>query len=410
MTDHSNLRPPQIILGITGSIAAYKAAFLARLLSGDPDTPCDLWPVFTKSGARFIGPVTLSAICARPAITEMWSAEGRDLPSGAIGHVEVAHLADLVLIAPCTADTMARLAIGRANDPLGAIALATRAPILIAPAMESGMWENPATQRNLGVLEERGIGIVEPTSGALASGREGIGRMAEPEAIAEAAFAALTAKDLAGRRLLVTAGPTQEAFDPVRFISNHSSGKMGYAVARMARRRGAEVCLVSGPVTLAAPPGVERVEVQTTQQMLEACQARIANVDALVMAAAPADYRPAHFSEAKIKKADRTGGLDVGLESTPDILNTLNATTGDCVVVGFAAETQNLVSNAQAKLEAKGLDLIVANDLTRPDSGFGVDTNAVTFIEKGGGATELPVMSKLEVARVLLDRVVARLG
>lgn len=396
----------QIVLGITGSIAAYKAALLARLLLQDPEEGLSVWPVLTASAQRFIGPLTFSAICGRPAVTDMWSAaEG-----GEIGHVEIAHRGDLFVIAPCTADTIARLAMGRANDPVGAVALATRAPILIAPAMETGMWENAATQRNLSLLEERGVAVVEPGCGPLASGREGPGRMAEPEVIAEEVRAALTSKDLAGRRVLVTGGPTREAFDPVRFISNHSSGKMGYAVARMARRRGADVCLVSGPVALAPLPGVELVRVGSTQEMLAACRARIAASDVLVMAAAPADYRPVHFSAAKIKKTGRPGGLDVGLEATPDILQSLAAHEQSCCVVGFAAETQDLLSNAQAKLEAKHLDLIVANDLTRPDSGFGVDTNAVIMIEKGGAVSELPVMSKERVATEILNRVAARLA
>jgi len=279
--------------------------------------------------------------------------------------------------------------------------------VWIAPAMESGMWEHPATRESLALLRSRGVGVVMPDAGHLASGRAGIGRMAEPAAIREAVLRALARNDYAGVRVLVTAGPTREAFDPVRFITNASSGKMGYAVARMAARRGAEVCLVSGPVELAPPPGVERVTVRSTEDMLDACRTRLADHDVWIMAAAPADYRPVHFSPRKLKKGELSGTLHGELEPTPDILATLRSAGERAVVVGFAAETHDLVEHARDKLASKGLDLIVANDVTRTDAGFGADTNAVTLLGADGSMEELPVMSKDAVADALLDRVAA---
>ncbi len=398
---HTSTR--QIVLGVSGSIAAYKAVYLTRLLVEDG---FDLWPILTRAATRFVGAISFSTLCGRAAVTDLWAAAA----AGEIGHVELAHRADLLLIAPCTADLIARLAAGRADDPLAAVALATAAPILIAPAMESGMWENTATQKNLNQLRARGVHVVPPDAGALGSGRSGIGRMAQPETIREAALGLLGPNDLNGRKIVVTAGPTREAFDPVRFISNASSGKMGYALARAARRRGADVCLISGPTTETPPPGVEIVSIQTTVQLLEACKAKVAGADVLIMAAAPADYRPTRFSKEKLKKADQPDGMQATLEPTPDVLRELQGVTGSCFVVGFAAETSDIKRRARDKLQAKGLDMIVANDVTRPDAGFAVDTNAVVLIEPDDVETELPVMQKIEVAGAILDRVVARLA
>ncbi len=290
---------------------------------------------------------------------------------------------------------------------LGAVALATKAPWVVAPAMETGMWENAATQAHINTLRDRGARIVGPQEGSLASGRQGIGRMAEPEDIFEAAAAAVAPQDLIGQTVLVTAGPTREGFDPVRFISNASSGKMGYALAREAQRRGAKVVLVTGPTFLRRPDGIRVIRVETTDEMLAACRDNLAESSVLLMAAAPADFRPRSFSAVKTKKTAGAAQFQAEMENTPDILIELDARQNGRVVVGFAAETGALTEKARAKLEAKNLDMIVANDVTRPDAGFAVDTNAVEIIERNGSQTNLPVMSKDAVAVEILDRVAA---
>ena len=386
-----------VVLGVSGSIAAYKALYLTRLLV---EAGAQVWPILTTGALRFVGALSFSTLARRRAVTDMWS----PAEEGAVGHVERAHAADVLAIAPATADLLARLAQGRADEPLTAVALSTRAPWVVAPAMEEGMWRHEATQAHVRELVARGARFVAPATGELASGRSGAGRLAEPEEILEAIVAALTPQDLAGRRLVVTAGPTREAFDPARFVANASSGKMGYAVARVARRRGASVVLVSGPTTLVAPTGVELVRVTTTAEMLAACSAALAGADALVMAAAPSDFRPSEASPHKLKKSAAGARLTVELESTPDILRALAPRARGVVAVGFAAESEDVVANARAKLAGKDLDLVVANDITRRDAGFGVDTNAVTLVD-AAGAMELPVQPKEQVAAAILDRV-----
>ncbi len=386
-----------VVLGVSGSIAAYKAVYLTRLLI---EARAEVWPVLTPSAARFVGPLTFSALSGHRAVVDLWASGA----AGEVGHVELAHRADLVVLAPATADLLARLAQGRADDPLTAIALSTRAPMVVAPAMEDGMWHHEATREHVLTLLRRGVRVVAPGTGELASGRVGAGRLAEPEDILDAAFTALTPQSLAGHTVLVTAGPTREAFDPARFVSNASSGKMGYALARMARRRGARVHLVSGPTVLAPPLGCELTRVETTRDMLEACERLLPETSILVMAAAPADYRPAVFSKAKLKKEQGGSRMSVELESTPDILRSLQARQKGVFVVGFAAESGQLVTNAKDKVEKKDLDLIVANDITRPDAGFAVDTNAVVIIDRDGNAESLPTMTKEAVAEAVLER------
>ena len=397
------LRDKNIVLGVSGSIAAYKAIYLSRLLC---EAGAQLWPVLTRSATQFVGSLSFAAICGRGVITDLWSASG----GGEIGHVELAHRADAFLIAPCTADLIARMAQGRAADPLTAIALATSAPRLLAPAMETGMWEDPATQENLAQLKERGWRVLAPLEGALASGRSGTGRMVEPEQILPHVQRALGPEDLRSHRVVVTGGPTREAFDPVRFISNPSTGKMGFALAQAAWLRGAEVDLITGPSSLPPPVGPELIRISTTQQLHEACALRLEGAAALVMAAAPSDYRPAEFFPTKLKKSDHGKALQVRLSATPDVLKVLKPRSQGCYTVGFAAESHQIVAHARQKLEAKDLDMIVANDVTQPGSGFAVDTNEVVFLLRDGSTIALSPRSKAEVAWAIWDRVVAALG
>jgi len=389
------LEGKRIIVGVTGSIAAYKAADLVSKLT---QAGAEVDVILTEAGAQFITPMALRSLSGRPVYTDIFDLKAEL----AISHVELARRADAVVIAPVSATTLARLAHGFADNLLSLTVLATQAPVLLAPAMDSQMYENAATQANLALLKERGMTAVGPVEGRLASGRVGRGRMVEADVILGALRQMLGRNgDLAGRKLVVSAGGTQEPIDPVRYISNYSSGKMGYAIAEAARDRGAEVALVSAPVALTAPYGVELVAVKTAEEMRDAVVAQCAGADVLIMAAAVADYLPAAAAAQKIKRTKAVRTLE--LAPTPDILA---AVKGKLVRVGFAAESEDLVKNAAAKLAGKGLDLIVANDITAPDSGFGTDTNQVTIIDKSGEAEPLPLLSKYEVAQRILDRVV----
>ena len=388
-----------IILGVSGSIAAYKAVYLLRLLT---EAGGSVSPVMTRGAERFVAPLTFSALSGNRTITSLWA----PAEEGQIGHVELAHQADLIVLAPTTADLLARLATGRADDPICAIALSSQAPKLLAPAMEDGMWHNPLTQGHVTQLREHGYQLIAPESGSLASGRTGRGRMAEPETIFEAICTALSPKDLHGQRILVTAGPTREHIDPARFISNPSTGKMGIAIARQAARRGAEVTLVLGPTHLTPPSEVRTIHIASTQEMLDACEVRLEQCDILVMAAAPADFSPAHPSIEKVKKQNCDDKLT--LSRTPDILKTLGAGARGKFVVGFAAETQHLVDYARDKLARKDLDLVVANDVSRPDAGFASDTNAVTLVTSAA-TRELELAPKSVIANAILDEVVLQL-
>jgi phosphopantothenoylcysteine decarboxylase/phosphopantothenate--cysteine ligase len=365
--------------------------------------------VMTPAAAEFVRPLTFQALTHRPVALEMFSL----WQETEIGHVSLGKRADLMVIAPATASTLAKLAHGLADNMLTTTALACRGPILLAPAMESGMWGNPATVANMEVLGRRGYFSVGPDSGRLASGAEGVGRMSEPDAILDAARWVLGRNGpLAGKKVVVTAGGTREAIDPVRFVGNHSSGKMGFALAYAARDRGAEVTLVHGPAARTAPHGVRAVAVESAEQMQAAVLDAAVDAAAIIMAAAVADYRPKAAAEHKIKKTQ--GEMALELVRTPDILATVTTRRAQSgsprVVIGFAAETCNVLENAREKLTRKGLDLIVANDVLAADSGFGVDTNRVILIDAGGGAASLPLMSKQAVAETVLDRLAALLG
>ena len=392
------LRNKTIILGITGSIAAYKAAEIASQLT---QTGATVNVIMTKEAIEFISPVTFRALTGNPVVTEMF-----DLASEfSIEHVSLAKSADIVVIAPATANIIAKLAAGFADDMLCCTVLATRAPVVIAPAMETTMYDNPITQDNLSKLEARNFVIVGPATGWLASGKEGLGRLADINDILGSIRHILDRDgDLDGKHIVITAGGTQEPIDPVRYISNRSSGKMGYALAESARDRGARVSLITAPASIPKPAGVDVIKVGTAQEMRQAVENVTSQADALIMAAAVADYRPKSTAKEKIKKGD--AGLTLEMECTPDILGIVK---GNFIKVGFAAESSKLVENAREKLKQKGLDFIVANDITASDSGFGVDTNRVTIIDREGRIDSLPLMPKREVAERVLDRVAALL-
>ncbi len=404
------LKDKRILLGVTGGVAAYKAVVLASRLT-QAGAIVDV--VLTEAATRFVTPLSFESVTRRRAYVDMFELGDNDRPGARPGDVSIPHLAlargaDLVIIAPATANTLAKLAHGVADNLLTAAVLAAPAPLLIAPAMESHMWEHPATQANLAMLQARGVTQIGPATGHLASGATGVGRMSEPEEIIAAARLVLARHgDMAGRSVVVSAGGTREAIDPVRFIGNRSSGKMGYALAHAARDRGAQVVLVAAPTALPEPYGVRLVRVESASQMRDAVLAALEGADALVMAAAVADYRPLQPSEQKIKKAHEH--LTLELTRTPDILEEVAALRaagrGPRVVVGFAAETSDLLANAQVKLQQKRLDLIVANDVSVPDSGFAVDTNRVTLLYADGTIEPLPLMYKEEVAHIIWDRV-----
>lgn len=392
----------RIILGVTGSIAAYKAADLASKLT---QAGAQVETVFSPGAEKFITPLTFQSVTGRKAFTdaELWGGEAHVL------HVGLGHAADLLIIAPCTANTLAKLAHGQADNLLTVTALAAECPILIAPAMDGGMFAHPATQENVRILSERGVTFVGPAPGHLASGLVGVGRMSEPLEILGMARITLGRKlgPLRGKRLVITAGGSQEPIDPVRVISNRSSGKQGYALAQSALEMGAEVTLISHPTALAAPVGAETVRVETVQQMLEAVLNAVQDADGLVMAAAVADFRVKNVAGNKLKKRD--GIPQIELEAAPDILATVASQRGHAprlkVVVGFAAESRDLLENAQAKLASKKLDFIAANDISAGDAGFAVETNRVTLLYADGRREELPLLSKSEVADHILTRV-----
>jgi len=388
------LRDKVIVLGVSGSIAAYKAAEIASQLT---QSGAKVNVILTEEAVQFISPITFRAITGRPVVIQMF-----DLDSEfSIEHVSLAKAADVVVIAPATANIIAKLAAGIADDMLCCTVLATKAPVIIAPAMETNMYNNPVTQDNLSKLKARNLVIIGPATGWLASGKEGLGRLADINDIIGSIHQVVErSANLAGEHIVVTAGGTQELVDPVRYISNRSSGKMGYALAEAARDRGAKVTLITAPVSLLEPEGVEVIKINTAQEMLQAVEKATRQADALVMAAAVADYRPAKVAKDKIKKGE--SGLTLKLECTTDILGSIK---GNLIKVGFAAESSNLVENARQKLKHKGLDFIVANDITTKDSGFGTDTNRVTIIDRQGKVDSLPLMPKREVADKVLDKV-----
>ncbi len=390
-----------IALGVTGSIAAYKAADLCSKLRQSGAT---VEVIMTRAATEFVTPLTFQSLSGRDVVSDMFRAAEPE------AHVEVARRASALVIAPATADCMANLASGATPDIVSLTALATAAPVLVAPAMDNQMWEHPATQANVATLRERGVTIVGPNSGRLASGRTGAGRLAEPLEIVDVLRQVLGKidGDFVGRHIVVSAGPTQEPLDPVRYLGNRSTGKMGFAIAEAARDRGARVTVVAGPISLPTPGGIERINVSTVAQMLEALQAATEDSDAVIMSAAPADFRPANPATQKMKKEDGADQLHVELAKNPDIIATL---AGGGVRVGFAAETHDLEKYAVAKLAAKRLDMIVANDVTAAGSGFGTETNEVTiFHADSDDAETFPLLSKYEVGHVILDRIAIRLA
>lgn len=383
-----------IVLGVTGSIAAYKAVDLAsKLTQGGARVEV----IMTESATKFVSPISFRSLTHRSVVTDMFD----QTTEFSIEHVALAELADVVLIAPATANVIAKIAHGIADDMLTCTVLATKAPVVIAPAMNDNMYANQTTQDNVAKLKARGFVFIEPQYGRLASGKIGRGRLPEIETILGIVQQVLGRNsDLTGRRIVVTAGGTQEPIDPVRVITNRSSGKMGYAVAEAARDRGAVVTLVTAPTALPDPPGVEIVHVRTAVEMKNAVAKAVTKADALIMAAAVADYQAKRTAEQKIKKTG--AGLTLELVKTPDILSEVQ---GKFIRVGFAAESENLVANAKEKLKKKSLDLIVANDITAADSGFEADTNKVTIIDKKGKTEDLPLLTKREVAERILERV-----
>lgn len=392
-----------IVLGVSGSIAAYKAVELARRLT---QAGANVQVVMTRSATEFVQPLTFQALTYRPVEIEMFSG----IDDRAAGHVSMGIHADLIVIAPATAHVLARLAHGFADDLLATTVLASSAPVIVAPAMETHMWQNAATAANVATLRSRGVRVVDPESGELASGMVGQGRLASLERIEEEIVAALRARSrlLAGRRVVVTAGPTLEPIDPVRVITNRSSGKMGYAVATAARDAGADVTLIAGPTALAAPPGVRLVSIETVAELRDAVVASLPDADAVVMAAAVSDYGAADPSGTKLKKNDIGDGLTLRLVRTTDVLSAVAAARrAGTLVVGFKAETGDPVAEAGRMLKEKSLDLVVANDVS--EGVFGSDADQVTFVS-ADGAEHLPRLAKAEVARRLVEKIAERLG
>ena len=388
------LADKHVVLGVTGSIACYKALDLASKLM---QAGALVDTIMSYGATQFVTPLAFRSLTHRVVVTDTFDPDSEY----SVEHVALAHQADVIIVAPATVHCIAKLALGLADDPLTTTIVAAKCPLVVAPAMDGNMFDHPATQANLATLKERGAVIAGPGIGRLASGLSGVGRLLEtPELLGHISYAMGKDGDLAGRTVVVSAGGTMEPIDPVRVITNHSSGKMGYALAEAARDRGADVVLVTAPTSLADPALVKVVQVRTAEEMGQAIQEHVTKADALVMAAAVADYRPTETAGQKIKKAD--DDLNISLAKTTDILKSAK---GNFVRVGFAAESQNLVENAKAKVGSKNLDLIAANDITAEGSGFGSDTNKVTLIDRDLAVEELPLLSKYEVSNRILDRV-----
>lgn len=392
-----DLKGKSVVVGVCGGIAAYK---VVEVVSRLKKMGAEVDVIMTANARKFVTPLTFRSLSHRPVVTDMFS----DPEYWEIKHVSLAQKADLFIIAPATANIIGKLASGIADDMLTTTVVATKAPVLVVPAMNHDMYANAIVQRNIRTLRELGYIFMEPDTGRMAEGSSGKGRLPEPSAIVEKACSILKSEqDLAGIRIMVTAGPTRESIDPVRYITNHSSGKMGYAVAQAARERGADVLLISGPAEVECPDGVRLISVTTAQEMEEAVLANFENCDVVVMAAAVADYRPAEVSEMKIKK--NGDEMVLRLVKNPDILKKLGTMKGNRILVGFSAETDDLEGNAADKLESKNLDMIVANDVTMEGAGFGTDTNIIKILKCDGTVIDLPLMSKLEAAHRILDEV-----
>ncbi len=396
MEQREQLSGKRILLGVTGSIAAYKAVDVLRRLQ---EQGASVRVIMTKNATRFIAPLTFSAITNQPVLTDEFRSEEQP----GIGHVDVSKELDLALVAPATANIIGKIASGIADDALSSALMACDCPLVLAPAMNDRMYRNPFLQRNLRVLKEHGITVVEPEAGWLACGTVGQGRLADTDQIARAVMSMLAPGDLGGATVLVTAGPTREPLDAVRFISNPSTGKMGYAIAQAARNHGARVILVSGPTHLAPPFGVTFVAVSTAAEMQQAVMEHAQRSTVVVMAAAVSDFRPVVAHDRKMKK--ESAPMTLQLERTDDILKQLAGLQEKRLLVGFAAETDFVIEHAMQKLKSKNLDLIVANDLTKEGAGFGTDTNTVTIIDRSGAVTELPVMPKGEIAEQIIEKV-----
>lgn len=398
------MKGKRILLGITGGIAAYKAATIASQLY---QRGADVRVIMTKSATQFITPLTLQTLSHHQVYTDTFDERDPEV----VSHIDLADHADLVLVAPATANIIGKLALGLGDDMLSTTLLATMAPIVMAPAMNVHMYENPIVQKNMRTLREAGVQFIEPGSGQLACGYVGQGRMEEPETIlawVERYFLEQEQKPLAGKKMLITAGPTVEPLDPVRYFSNYSSGKMGYAIAEQAKKAGAEVVLVSGPVSITPPAGVRVIRVKQAREMLEAVMSELSTSDIIVKSAAVADYRPKVVFDEKIKK--NSDELVVELEKNPDIAAQVGRVKRpEQILVGFAAETEQVERYAKGKLERKNMDLIVANDVTKPGAGFGTDTNIVTIYDRQGKKIELPQLSKQEVARRIVQVIGERL-
>jgi phosphopantothenoylcysteine decarboxylase/phosphopantothenate--cysteine ligase len=396
-----SLAGKEIVLGISGSIAAYKAVLLLRELTA---RGAEVTVVMTAGAEHFVGPLTFRTLSGRPVLSNLFDPQSDE----AVEHVALAERANVFVVAPATANVLAKAAHGIADDFLTTLLLAARCPVLMAPAMDGGMWEHAAVQANVVTLRERGVTVFEPEAGALASGLTGRGRLPEIESIVEEVERVLTpGRDLTGERVLVTAGPTREPIDPVRYLSNRSSGKMGHAVATAALRRGAEVVLISGPTALKPPAGAVYVPVQTAEEMREAALQHLGAASVVIKAAAVADYRVERPSPTKIKSGGKREGLSLDLVPNPDILKELAQKKGGAFLVGFAAETNDVRAHAAEKLRAKGVDLLVANDVSQHGIGFEADDNQVVLLDRWGGTLELPRMTKIQVAHAILDRILA---
>ena len=391
-------KPKTVVLGVTGGIACYKAVELVRLLVKDSHR---VQVIMTRGAMEFVTPLTFQTLTGHPVATEIFSLT----QESEIGHINLADSADLFVIAPATANIIGKIANGIADDLLTTVIMATQAPVLISPAMNIHMFENPIVQENLRKLRRVGYHVLDPAEGFLACGYEGKGRLPDPEKIADEVERLLAKKDLAGERLLITAGPNRESLDPVRYLSNRSSGKMGYALARAAVRRGAQVVLVSGPTAIDCPSGVRMIGVTTAAEMRDAVVKEFATATAVVMAAAVADYRPVVTADRKIKRGK--GPIELRLEPNPDIVKELGQNKDGKMLIGFAAETEDLTANAAKKLREKNLDMIVANNVAEAGSGFDGDTNIATIIDRTGAAQSLPLMSKDELADHIYDHFLA---
>jgi phosphopantothenoylcysteine decarboxylase/phosphopantothenate--cysteine ligase len=397
------LRGKHILVGVTGGIAAYKVCYLVRDLR---KAGADVKVVMTEAAAKFVSPLTFSALSGHDVATDLWSVNQSSGSDIATRHIDLATWADAFIIAPASANTIAKLTYGLSDNLLTIIALASRCPLFLAPTMDADMYINPVTQQNIGRLQERGYVVIPPDEGELASGLKGPGRLPEIQVIIEAVEHVLdkSSQDLKGKNILVTAGPTFEPIDPVRFIGNRSSGKMGFAIASAAARRGAEVTLVAGPMSLETPRHVNRIDVESAAQMYDAVFAHVQKTHAVIMAAAVADYTPLSPSKKKIKKQGPVDSLTLELAGTADILRSLGEKKHRTILVGFALETDNELENAREKLKKKNLDFIVLNSLKEKGAGFGTDTNVVTIVPRRGKPEKLPLMSKFDVANEILNR------